>query len=83
MKKALSLALAAAMAASLAACDRATAARSFSTAVASFRPFIVPGSSAPLRRFSRCIYGQLRCNNGHRSFRRRFCRRPDPEGHAV
>ena len=34
--------------------DRATAARSFSTAVASFRPFIVPGSSAPLRRFSRC-----------------------------
>ena len=55
MKKALSLALAAAMAASLAAC----------------------------RRFSRCIYGQLRCNNGHRSFRRRFCRRPDPEGHAV
>ena len=51
MKKALSLALAAAMAASLAACG---------------------GSS-----------GQLRCNNGHRSFRRRFCRRPDPEGHVV
>lgn len=51
MKKALSLALAAAMAASLAACGG--------------------------------IYGQLRCNNGHRSFRRRFCRRPDPEGHAV
>lgn len=41
------------------------------------------GFSGSLRRFFRCIYGQLRCNNGHRSFRHRFCRRPDPEGHAV